>query len=345
MQRGVAYGVMAGALWGMVFLVPRMLPDFSPMLLSAGRYVMYGLVSLAAALPIARSLLARLTREDFVALVKLAVAGNLLYYVLLSFSVHLVGIAPASLIIGVLPVSITLLGRRDHGAVPLARLAWPLATVIAGIVCINIDVFTSTSGPEVDVMTKLAGIGCALGALVCWSWFAVENARYLNRQTHYSGNEWSVLWGVVTGGLGALLWLVVLVLPSGSIAAPLADTRWHTFWLMNLGIAIGASWLGNGLWNAASKRLPLTLSGQMIVFETLFALLYAFIYDHRMPRPLEMAAIVLLVAGVSWSVRQHADDGTNPAKCVSDDAAEAGTETATEPAVTTQAAQTQAPVH
>ena len=52
MQRGVAYGVMAGALWGMVFLVPRVLPDFSPLLLSAGRYTMYGIVSLAAALAI-----------------------------------------------------------------------------------------------------------------------------------------------------------------------------------------------------------------------------------------------------------------------------------------------------
>ncbi|HWT35432.1 MAG TPA: EamA/RhaT family transporter, partial [Paraburkholderia sp.] len=60
-----------------------------------------------------------------------------------------------------------------------------------------------------------------------------------------------------------------------------------------------------------SKRLPLTLSGQLIVFETLFALLYAFIYDHRLPRPLELAAIVLLVAGVSWSVRQHADDDSD----------------------------------
>ncbi|MGE8578703.1 MAG: EamA/RhaT family transporter, partial [Burkholderia contaminans] len=37
MQRGVVYGVLAGALWGMVFLVPRLLTDFSPLLLSAGR--------------------------------------------------------------------------------------------------------------------------------------------------------------------------------------------------------------------------------------------------------------------------------------------------------------------
>ncbi|MFM0337351.1 DMT family transporter [Paraburkholderia fungorum] len=307
MQRGVAYGVMAGALWGMVFLAPRVLPDFSPLLLSAGRYTMYGIVSLAAALPMARSLIRRLTREDLGALVKLALAGNLLYYLLLSAAVHMIGIAPASLIIGVLPVTITLLGRRDHGAVPLARLAWPLAMVVAGIACINVDVFTAADSTPVSTATRLAGLACAAGALICWSWFAVENARYLQRQTHFSGNEWSVLWGVVTGVLGAVLWLVVAVMPSGSLQATLADERWHTFWMLNLGLAVGASWLGNGLWNAASKRLPLTLSGQMIVFETLFALLYAFIYDHRLPRPLETAAILLLVAGVSWSVRQHAD--------------------------------------
>src|SRR5580698_1398338 len=173
MQRGVAYGVMAGALWGMVFLVPRMLPDFSPLLLSAGRYTMYGLVSLAAALPMARSLLTRLTREDLNALVRLALAGNLLYYILLTSAVHLIGIAPSSLIVGVLPVTVTLLGRLDHGAVPLARLVWPLAMVVAGIACINVDVFSVAHSTPVSTATKLAGLACALGALICWSWFAV----------------------------------------------------------------------------------------------------------------------------------------------------------------------------
>jgi drug/metabolite transporter (DMT)-like permease len=159
---------MAGALWGMVFLVPRMLPDFSPLLLSAGRYTMYGLVSLAAALPMARPLATRLTREDLLALIKLALAGNLLYYILLTSAVHLIGIAPASLIVGVLPVTVTLLGRRDHGAVPLARLVWPLAMVLAGIACINVDVFTAAdgaAGTPGDILSKLAGLACAVGAL------------------------------------------------------------------------------------------------------------------------------------------------------------------------------------
>jgi len=59
------------------------------------------------------------------------------------------------------------------------------------------------------------------------------------------------------------------------------------------------------LWNAASRYLPLSLSGQLIVFETLFALLYGFLHEGRWPRGLEAAAIVLMLAGVLWSVRLH----------------------------------------
>jgi drug/metabolite transporter (DMT)-like permease len=292
----------------MVFLVPRVLPDFSPLLLSAGRYTMYGLVSLAAALPVMRSLVTRLTREDLGALVKLAVVGNLLYYLLLTAAVHLIGIAPASLIVGVLPVTVTLLGRRDRGAVPLARLAWPLAMVMAGIACINVDVFTVTDGTPASVATRLIGLACAVGALGCWTWFAVENTRYLQRNPRFDGNEWSVLLGLVTGVLGAVLWVVCALLPGSPLPGLHAVPRWHTFWLLNLGLAVGASWLGTGLWNAASKRIPLTLSGQLIVFETLFALLYGFVYDARLPRPLETAAIALLLAGVTWAVRRHEDE-------------------------------------
>ena len=125
MQRGVIYGMMAGALWGMVFLVPRLLPDFAPTALGAARCMMYGLVSLAALVPIARRVTAKLTRADLLALIKLSLVGNLVYYVFLTAAVHRVGIGPTSLIVGVLPVTVTLAGRSDHGAVPLARLAWP----------------------------------------------------------------------------------------------------------------------------------------------------------------------------------------------------------------------------
>lgn len=50
-------------------------------------------------------------------------------------------------------------------------------------------------------------------------------------------------------------------------------------------------------------------------------MLYAFVYDQRMPHVLEIAALVLLLAGVYGSVRQHGDtpaggntSGGTPAK-------------------------------
>jgi len=43
---GVFYGIMAGALWGGIFLAPKLVPDFSALQLSTARYLTYGLISL-----------------------------------------------------------------------------------------------------------------------------------------------------------------------------------------------------------------------------------------------------------------------------------------------------------
>ncbi len=70
-------------------------------------------------------------------------------------------------------------------------------------------------------------------------------------------------------------------------------------------VAIGlfASWLGTLCWNAASQRLPTALVGQLIVFETLSALLYAFVLRGMWPGGMTLLGIGLLVTGVLVAVR------------------------------------------
>jgi drug/metabolite transporter (DMT)-like permease len=312
MWTGVLCGLLAGAMWGMVFLVPVLLTAFTPFEMAVGRYIAYGVIAGALVGPKMGGLLRRLDRSDYLALLRHALSGNIIYYMFLALGVKLAGVAPTSLIIGVLPITVTLMGHKDHGAVPLRQLALPLLVVAAGIACINIDVFThDSSGAGVDSLHKLLGVLCATGALICWTWYAVDNARYLKRNPHFSSGEWSALYGLSSGLIALLIGAVAMAIFHGDVtgAAGAASGRnWGWFWLVNALLALGASVIGNHLWNVASRSVPVTLSGQLILFETLFALLYGFIYKQQMPRLLELAAIVLLTSGVLWSVRVHALD-------------------------------------
>jgi hypothetical protein len=145
MWQGVLCGLLAGAMWGMVFVAPVFLSAFTPLEMACGRYIAYGLIA-ASLMGTRLPPLRRLDRADIIAMVKHALAGNIVYYMLLALGVKLAGVAATSLIIGVLPISVTLMGHKDHGSVPLRQLMLPLLLVAAGIACINIDVFTHDVG-------------------------------------------------------------------------------------------------------------------------------------------------------------------------------------------------------
>jgi len=302
MWYGVLCGLAAGAMWGTIFVLPTRLAAFSPLQLALGRYLAYGLIMLVLMAPRLPALLRRLTRSDCLVLLRHALAGNIVYYLLLSFGVQLAGVAAASLVIGLLPLTVTLVGRGDHGAVPLRRLAWPLLVVIAGMVCINVEVFTR-AGATVGGWKAAAGMLCAFGALLCWTWYAVDNARFLKRNARFSSAEWSGLYGISTGVIALLIGMAALAV-GGFAPAPGRD--WLRFWSLIALVATAASVIGNQLWNIACRRVPVTLSGQLLLFEVLFGLLYGFLYQHQMPRPLEWMAILLLITGVMWSVWLHA---------------------------------------
>ena len=297
--RGVAYGMGAGALWGLVFLAPRLLAQFNGVEMAAGRYLAYGLISLILILPRWRQLRGHLTRRDWLGLAWLALLANTLYYVLLSTAVQTGGIAMTSLIIGFLPVVVTIIGSRDHGAVPLLKLLPSLALCAAGVACIGGQAFAraTTTTPT----TQVIGVLCAIGALASWTTYAVGNSRYLARLDGISAGDWNLLTGIVTGAQALVLVPVGLVFPSGH------HTAGDWMWLAGVSVAIAvlASVVGNALWNRMSRLLPLTLVGQIILFETLFALVYGFAWERRWPTVLEAVAFVFVALGVMSCIATH----------------------------------------
>lgn len=297
--RGLGAGLLAGAMWGLVFLAPELARGFSPAQLAAGRYLAYGLIAAVLAAPSWRRLHGVLGRAEWIGLAWLGFTGNILYYLCLAGAVQLGGVAMTSLVIGLLPVTITLAGSRDAGAVPLRRLAPSLSLGVAGLVAIGWPALAAARGGTLS--DGLLGLLCALGALGSWTVYAVTNSRWLARLNGVSGHEWSLLTGVATGGLALLLAVPAFLLAPQAHAAP----EWAWFAAGMAAIALLCSVVGNALWNAASRLLPLTMVGQVILFETLFALLYGFMWERRWPAAHEVLAMALLGAGLFASALAH----------------------------------------
>ncbi len=297
--QGVLCGAGAGALWGLVFLAPEVVHGFGPLPLTIGRYFFYGLISLFILAPRWRSVFPRLTRQEWKGLAALGLIGNVLYYVLLATAVKLGGIAMTSLVIGFLPVAVSFVGSRESGAVSLSRLAPSLLLCLAGTFCIGWQALSSQGSGHAS--EPVLGFFFAIGALISWTWFAIANRRWLERLEQVSELDWNLLTGVSTA-----LWTLLLV-PIAAVLEPSSHTPsdWLRLVAVSIGIALFASIVGNALWNRMSRLLPLTMVGQMILFETLFALIYGFLWEQRAPTVWETASFVLVSVSVVTCLSAH----------------------------------------
>lgn len=306
---GVACGLGAGALWGLVFLAPKIAPQASPLLLSAGRYLAYGLIAAAMLAPRWGRVKGEINGPAWRGLVWLSLTGNIVYYLFLVVSVHFAGVAASALIVGMVPVAVAVWGLREADAPPLSRSLPPILLAILAVGLIGWETFQSggaghggagSAGASSSLGQTLIGLGCAVAALVSWSIFAIGNSRWMSRMPQVSAHDWSLLSGVVTGALA-----LVLAVPAVLMGLPTDGDQWARLVGVSLGVALLASILGNALWNQASRLLPLSMLGQMIVFETVFAFFYGFLWEGRGPTVLEIVAIGLMIVSVVWCVRAH----------------------------------------
>jgi len=307
---GLAWALGAGALWGLVFVVPLMLPEYPALLLSVGRYLAFGLLCL----PLAwfdRAELRALSRADWWHATKLAFVGNLLYYALLASSIQRTGGPLSTVIIGTLPVVIALVAnRRDaarDGRLPWARL-WPaLALIGLGIGLVHHSEWQALhADPARDAAAYLWGALLAVGAVACWTWYPLHNADWLRAHPQRSARAWSTAQGLATlpqAALGFALAQAGLAWAGGSGFTLPFGPRPEVFVALMISVGLLASWLGTLCWNAASQRLPSALAGQLIVFETLAALLYAYLWRGEWPAAASALGVAALVAGVWWGVR------------------------------------------
>ncbi len=315
MLSGIAFALAAGMMWGLVFVGPLLLPDYPAALQSFGRYLAFGLI----ALPLAwfdRVELRRLQASDWREAGKLAAVGNLLYYLCLAAAIQRASGPLPTMIIGTLPVVISicanLFEHRRDGRLPWLRLLPALIVIGAGLACVNdVELAALAQRTDADLARYASGAALAIGALACWTWYPIRNARWLRGHPDRRPRVWATAQGIATLPLalaGYLLFWAWLAARGDAFPMPLGP---RPLFFAGLMAAIGllASWLGTLCWNEASQRLPTAMVGQLIVFETIAALIYAYLLRGQWPQPLTLAGILLLLGGVVWALHVKPETG------------------------------------
>ncbi|HJV59946.1 MAG TPA: DMT family transporter [Albitalea sp.] len=306
---GTLFALAAGLMWGLVFIAPLLLPAYPAALLSFARYLAFGLIALPIGWLDARRL-RQLTRADWREAFKLSAVGNLLYYLCLAAAIQRAGGPLPTMIIGTLPVVIAVSSNlRDahrDGRLRWRQLAPSLALIGAGIALVNqVELQQLRADAHADLGRYAVGALLAVGAVVCWTWYPMRNADWLRAHPDRSPRSWATAQGLATLPMALVGYLAFWgwnAATGAAFAMPWGPTPGRFLGLM-FAIGLLASWLGTLCWNEASQRLPTTLAGQLIVFETLSALTYAFVLRGTPPAPATLAGVAMLIAGVMWALR------------------------------------------
>lgn len=183
MLTGVLLGIASGALWGLIYIAPLVVPDYNPVLVALSRFIAFGLISLPF-LYVYRRELKRFTRTDVWQSFKLPLFGNVLFYCLLTVCIRLAGAPLAGMFMAVIPVLVAIGSNfRNAGsdaALPWAKILPPLCIIFVGLVIANYSEFERAVTASAQGGTEYwVGVGFGIAAVISWTWFSIMNAEWL----------------------------------------------------------------------------------------------------------------------------------------------------------------------
>ncbi len=292
---GIAAGLAAGFLWGFVFLTPQILTTYSPVEITFGRFLFFGLCSLFYFNKV-RDIFQRLRTRELVVVTALSAAGFWFYTILLVFSIQQGGAVITPLIIGLLPITISLCASK--GQMVTLTFAAGLIFIFTGLMVLQLWPLLSGTGDFSNL--NIASIIGLIAALGLWTWYALGNTAFLHRNPWISKRD-------ITSFIGLISFAIMLLIAAVMIDVPLLLSRpdfgSYIFWCAIIGA--GSSWIASWLWNICSTNCPLQISAPLIVSETIFGLLFTFIYQQRLPIPTEAIAITLFLGGAVLCIRSE----------------------------------------
>ena len=302
---GFSFGVLACAIWGLIYIVPLLLPGYDPVQMASARFAVYGLACVLM-IPWQINGLRQLTRSDWLQAWRLAFFGNFIYYWSLTTSVTLSGAALAGMCMAWIPVLVAVIAnwraRRLGQGVSWRALIVPLSFIMLGMITANWTEFTyitERSGSETEFFM---GLACGVFSLLLWTWYPLRNADWLIANPRKSPKVWATVQGICLLPFGLVTYAVYSYTHMSESVGFFGPDPMALLWV-SLMAGVLCSWIAISFWNAMSQRLPPALSGQMIVFETIFSVLYAHLWRLQWPTWTMTLGMIMMIVGVLAALR------------------------------------------
>lgn len=285
-NKGIGAGIISGVFWGTPFVIPMILHNYSAIEITLGRFIFFGIISLFFIKRVIRLFLSLNTKDKLIVLI-LGTTGFWLYTLVLATGVQASSGVIASLIIGSLPVTIALFSNPSYNKKFLIGLMF----IITGLIILLLPNFSLLNDSKSQV--NLFGIVYLLIALIMWTWFAIKNSHFMITHPEINSIDYSSLIGVIN-----LVCIIPIYLYHNSFYQIFNHDDIYVYLISSIIVGVGASWIANVFWAYSAKNCSPTIAGTLIVSETVFGLIYSFIYECRLPASNELISIILLICGV-----------------------------------------------
>jgi drug/metabolite transporter (DMT)-like permease len=295
MFKGIVFALSACFIWGLIFIIPQFMESFSPIEIVLGRYLFYGGISLLLLLKGRLSGFFCYPISVWIKALYLSFLSG--YYLWVILAIRYTSPEICALILGISPITIAFYGNWKQKEGNFKLLILPSCLIMIGLIMIN--------APHIVMKNSsweyLTGLICSFIALTSWSVYVVLNSRFLKKNSHILSNEWATIQGVAT-----LIWVIVCGLAYNTFLGDEIDLQKYEATRFVIGCAIlgvACSWVGAALWNKASIYLPVSLAGQLMIFETIFGVLFVYILNQQLPSLMEFSGITLLLGSVIYGIR------------------------------------------
>lgn len=300
MLKGITYALSACFIWGLIFIIPQFMNHFSSIEIALGRYYFFGAISLLFLLRARLKGFCSYPLSVWIKALVLSLFSG--YYLWVILAIRYTSPAICALILGTSPITIAFYGSWIQKEGNFKNLILPSLLILIGLIMINAPHITMTN----SFWEYAIGLFCSLVSLISWSVYVVLNSRFLKNNSQIISQDWATMQGVTT-----LFWAIVCGLACSVFLWDEIDVQkyfsWNhdtmSFYFGCATLGLLCSWAGAYLWNQASISLPVSLAGQLMIFETIFGILFVYMLDQQLPSLMEGAGILLLLGAVTYGIR------------------------------------------